>query len=193
MDDLRGVRDRERFGDLPDELDGAVDGHAVARDAAQRCAFDELHRHVAVASGHARLVNRDDVRVVQRGGERGFAQQAIERVVAVDRRGPDQFDRDVPAEARIVGAIHLAHAARTELGTDSVRTERSPWSDSHRAERLQLYPARSHGRACRRAAIRTIFGTCTTPILNPITVHTPPARYGTLRSRRGGGLKPWVS
>jgi hypothetical protein len=100
MNDLCSVRDRQRFGNLPDEFDGAVDRHAIARDAAQRCAFDEFHRDVPVASRHARLVNRDDVRVVQRRGERGFAQQAIERVVAIGRRGPDQFDGDVPSQAR---------------------------------------------------------------------------------------------
>ena len=85
MDDLRRVRDREGFGDLPRDARRAAERQALGGHLAQGRSLDELHRDVAIVANDTGLVDRDDVRVIQRGGERGLAQQAIERVVVVAR------------------------------------------------------------------------------------------------------------
>ena len=97
VDDLRGVRDRQRFGDLPRDADGAFERQALRRQLPQRRALDELHRDVAIGVDDAGLVDGDDVGVVERRGERRLAQQPIERVVL--RIGPDGETRRMTLSA----------------------------------------------------------------------------------------------
>ena len=103
-------------------------GRPCRASLAQRHAFDQLHRDVAIGVNDAGLVDGDDVRMIERGGEGRFAKQAIER--RRRRRGDEHaanhFQRDVARQAWIVGAIHLAHAARPELRHDLVRTDPCP-------------------------------------------------------------------
>ena len=64
-------------------------------------AFDVLHHQIVGAD----VVDLADVGMIQRGDSLGFALEAFGKL-----RGRD-FDGDVAIQARIVGAIHLAHAA----------------------------------------------------------------------------------
>ncbi len=98
MDDLRGVRHRQRFRHLPRDADDARKRQPLRRQLPQRLALDQLHRDVAIGVDDAGLVNGDDVRVVEGGGEGRFAQQTIERRLVVDGHPPDDFQRDVAAE-----------------------------------------------------------------------------------------------
>ena len=65
MNNLRAVGDRERFGDLPGDADGAFERKTLAGELAQRPSFDELHRDVAIAADGAGFVNRDDIGVIE--------------------------------------------------------------------------------------------------------------------------------
>ncbi len=85
MDDLRRVRDRQRFGHLPRDADDAGERQPLRRQLPQRRSLDQLHRDVAIGADHARFVDGDDVGVVEGRGERRFAQQPIERRVILDR------------------------------------------------------------------------------------------------------------
>src|SRR5262249_54163538 len=51
--------------------------------------------------------------------------------VARERIG-QHFDRDVALQLRIARAIHLAHAARTDLRANFIRTEASAGGERHR-------------------------------------------------------------
>jgi hypothetical protein len=51
-----------------------------------------------------------------------FAEQTFVHRRTVPRCRADDLDRDRAIQACVVGAIHLAHAAFTELGDDLVRT-----------------------------------------------------------------------
>ena len=57
--------------------------------------------------------------MIQRGGERGLSEQAIERIilsaVAEDEHAAEDFERDVAAKPPVARAIDLAHAAGAEL------------------------------------------------------------------------------
>ena len=97
--DLGGVRDRQRLRNLPRDAKRTAHGEALPRDLAQRAAFDQFHRDVAIGIEDSGFVDRDDVRVVQRRGENGFAQQTIERAVLAIRAdredAADDLERDV--------------------------------------------------------------------------------------------------
>ena len=102
-------------------------GRPSVGSAAERSAVDQLHRDVAVVVDRSGLVDRDDVRVVERGGERGLAKQPFERVIfaarVADERAPNDLQRDVATKPRIVRTIDLAHAASTELAQDTIRSD----------------------------------------------------------------------
>ena len=123
MDDLRRMCDREGFGNLPRHRQRAAERQSLSRHHAQGGSLDELHRDVAIVANDTRLVDRDDVRVIQRGGERGLAQQAIERVVVVHERTANYLERDVACEPAVGGTVDLAHSARTQLRHHLVRTD----------------------------------------------------------------------
>ena len=122
VDDLRGVRDGERFGDLTRDADGAFERKTVGGELAERPSLHELHRDVAVGPHRAGFVDGDDVGMVQRRGKRRLPQQPLERVFlgagVGHERAPDDFQGDVAAEPRVVRPIHLSHAPCTELVED---------------------------------------------------------------------------
>ena len=55
--------------------------------------------------------------MIERRDGAGFAIEAFGEALVRD------FDRNVPSEPRVEGAIHLAHSAFAQLGLDLVRTE----------------------------------------------------------------------
>ena len=68
----------------------------------------------------AGVVDRDDRRVVQRGGVlRLAAEPGLEGRVAGEV-GAQHLDRDVPAEPQVAAAVHLGHAAEAERVADLV-------------------------------------------------------------------------
>jgi hypothetical protein len=93
----------------------------VSEQVAQRAAIEQFHHRVGDGAVLAEIVDRDDVRVGQRGdGTRfGFEPSACDRIVR--QRVGDDLDRDVALQSRIAGAVHLAHSAGTEQVEDFVR------------------------------------------------------------------------
>ena len=71
-----------------------------------------------------------DVGVIQGRDCARFAGEALRELDVRD------FDRGVAIEARVVGAIHLAHATFTDQRLDFVRTECVAWGESHRVTRF---------------------------------------------------------
>ena len=80
MDDAGGVRGVERIGDLHGEVEQRVDRQRRAVDAvAQRLAVEQLHDEERQIAVPADVVERADVRVVQRRGRPGLALEPLER------------------------------------------------------------------------------------------------------------------
>ena len=131
VDDPGGMRDSERFRDLPANLDGALDRQPVRRQLAKRRPLDELHGHVTVGADDAGVVDRDDVRMVERGGERGFSKQPVESAFLVVRGFPNQLDGDVTPQARVAGAIDLTHPTQSERAQNRVRTNSGTGGNCH--------------------------------------------------------------
>ena len=74
MNDASLVSCRESAGDLHGELDGFARGkRAAIHPLAERVSFEKLRHDEREALVHTRVVNGDDVRMVQAGGCTRFA------------------------------------------------------------------------------------------------------------------------
>jgi len=124
VDDAAGVRGVETVGDLDAEIEHAVERQRSARDLLlQRVAVEQLHHDELLALVLADVVNRADVRVVERRGHARLASEPIERLrVGGEIRG-QELQRDLAAQADVFGAVHHAHAARAEPLQDLVVTD----------------------------------------------------------------------
>ena len=90
----------------------------------QRAAGHELHRDVTDVAGDHRLVHVDDVRVVQRAGQRGLVLQVFAVLAAVARVFEeglfDDLDRDFALAERVESQEHFAGRAVADLAQDAV-------------------------------------------------------------------------
>ena len=68
-------------------------------------------------------VDRGDVRMVEGREQAGLALESSEPIGIARHRLEQDLDRDVSTECRVVRAIDLTHAARTNRGQDVIRTE----------------------------------------------------------------------
>jgi putative acetyltransferase len=124
-------------GDLPGDPQGLADRHRAGRDAVgQRLALHELLDERAnvlsrVGGTFFDPIDRADVRVVQGREQAGLAGESCE-TVRVAREGARQdLDRDIAPQLGVMGAIHLAHAARAEQTRNLVMTDPRPGRDGH--------------------------------------------------------------
>ena len=121
------VRDGEGARDLERPLPGlARRERARAQALAQGLPLEQLGDDVGRAVVGSEIEHRDDAGVVELPGGAGLLLEAadplrIERDVAVQ-----DLDRDVAAEARVAGAVDLAHAPRADAVGDLVRPEPGP-------------------------------------------------------------------
>ena len=122
MDDPLLVRRREALGDLQGVLDRLLLRQWPSRDdLRERLPLEQLRDHVGLAARLDELVDRQKVRVVEHPGRDGLVLEASEALwIANDRLGKD-LDRDVAADAAVVGAVDLSHAANAEPRDDFVR------------------------------------------------------------------------
>ena len=86
-------------------------------------ALDQLHDESRGAVALLQTVDLRDVRMIERGEDFGFTLEA-RQPLAIGRHGLGQhLDGDGALQVGIAGAIHLAHAARADLGGDFIGTE----------------------------------------------------------------------
>ena len=71
--------------------------------------------------------------MIERGDRFGLALEPFECLGRDGARRKD-FDRDLPIETRVAGAIDLAHAARAERGEDLVRAKPGSGVERHGVE-----------------------------------------------------------
>ena len=94
----------------------------------QRLALEPLHDQEVDAVLVADVVERADVRVIER---RDRARLALEARAPIRRRAANSWRQDLdghsPVQPRVAGAVDLAHAARAERPDDLVRPEAGAW------------------------------------------------------------------
>ena len=117
------VRVFERVSDFADDPHSLVDRQRTrARDAiAQRLPLHVRHHveeHITLAS---RVVEREDVRMMQPRGDPDLAQESL-GAEARGELGAQHLHRDVPVVFGVLGQVDGGHAARAELTLDDVST-----------------------------------------------------------------------
>jgi hypothetical protein len=81
-------------------------------------------------------MDRDDVRVIERGDGARLASESGEALCIAGNVLGEDFDGNVPRQTGIVRAIDRAHSAGTERGADRVRAESGPWGEGHGGKRV---------------------------------------------------------
>src|SRR4051812_24805201 len=112
MDDAGVVGGRQCAGDSGGDVDHFANveparGHPLA----QRFAFDVLGGDVMRAAVLADLINRDDVRMIERRGRARLALKAAYALLVPRESHRQQLERDLAIERLILGKIALAHPA----------------------------------------------------------------------------------
>ena len=127
MDDPFVVRRGQALRDLRADLGGFARRKRPPREPGpERLAVDQLGDGVAQSPFFAHVEERDDVRVREGSdGPRLLLEPLDVFGIGCEGRRKD-LDRDVAAEARVRGAVDLAHAAPSELASDFVGAEACP-------------------------------------------------------------------
>ena len=113
-------------GEAAGDLDRVV--HHLARRQrhpahalAEGLALQQLAHHVGRAGLVPDVVDGDDVRMVEGAGGPRLLLEPLEARGIGAHRGGENLDRDLAAQARVAGAVDLAHRARPEQVHDLVR------------------------------------------------------------------------
>ena len=101
----------------------------VVQDTSKGRAVEQLRDDVRGRAVGTDLVNRQDVRMVQRSRGASFLFEATEpiRIGA----GRQDLDRDVAAEPGVARAVDLAHPAGADERHDFVRANPGTWDERH--------------------------------------------------------------
>ena len=98
--------------------------HAFApKDRLEVAPFDVAHGQVQLPALLARLVDRHDVRVVERRGQPRLLEEAPAESLVLGQLGRDQFQGDGPLKRQVSRAIDDAHPAAGDQRLDSVTGE----------------------------------------------------------------------
>ena len=121
VDDVVRVRVSERIRDLAGKTNRLAHGELLfTRDApAQRLAGDVRHDVVQRTVALARIVERQDVRMLQFREQRDLAPKALRRL-AIGDFSVDELERDLTIVPDVVCEEHGRHAAAADLAFDSV-------------------------------------------------------------------------
>jgi hypothetical protein len=95
----------------------------AAGELRERGAVNVLHDQVWPAPELARLVQRDDVGVIQPGDDPGLPREACPVLIVRPEVGRQALERDVAIEPGVVRQLHLTHAAGAQRSEDLVGTE----------------------------------------------------------------------
>ena len=115
MQNPGGVRRRQRICNLHRVLQAVRNRQSVAgKQLGQRRARDVLHRDEVDTLVLPDVVDRDDVRMIERGGGSGLVDEALSALFADRSVVPEQLDGDGPSEAHVDRTVDDAHAAFTD-------------------------------------------------------------------------------
>ncbi len=121
MNHAVGMGIGECISDLQAVTVDIIGGQPLAVDhAAQRAAFQILHRNVGRVIGFADFINRADIGMIQGRSSAGLAQQSFAACFVGGQGGVEKLQRHIPAQNLVFGAVHFSHAASTELLEDLI-------------------------------------------------------------------------
>ena len=148
VDDALLVRGFERLGDLLARSAAPHQPESVPR-AIRSASVGPSTSSITSArppAGSLDPVDRRDIRMVQRREDCGLALEPGEPLGVLCELFGQHLDRDVASQARVGGAIDLAHAAHAEWGDDLVRAEASAGGQRHSGDSTRLRRGGGAGR-----------------------------------------------
>ena len=163
MDDPAHVRDTECPRDVEPDPRHVVRGErpGPVQAGGEVLALDEVHDQERTGGVRARVHARDDVLVAQDGGRQGLTPKSIRQVAVGADLGSEQLERDIAAEAGVVGAIDRRHPASPDDLAQPVAVRDEPLavrnrfgSLGHAADDRPVGPNGSPGRGRARAGLR---------------------------------------
>ena len=119
------VRGVERCGDLRADGDrpGRLERALRSEQRAKVGAVHEPHREIDTAVDVAGVVDRDDVRVLERHHELRLARESLAEAIVARQGRRHQLERDRSLQAQVVGPVHDAHPAAADQLLDPVPEE----------------------------------------------------------------------
>ena len=124
MQDAFGVRGVERVGDLRGDVEQVPQIERPPDSCAiERLALEQLHREVELPVVLVEVVDRADVRVIERRRGARLAAEALDRLLGRGVAGGRTLSATWRPSFSVLGAIDDAHAARAELVEDLVVPE----------------------------------------------------------------------
>jgi hypothetical protein len=111
----------ESVGDLDGEVNQFLNLKRPSEDRLlQGLALQKLHHDERTPLMLTDLVNGADARMIQRRSRPGFPAKALERLLVARNVIGKKLERNEPTELSVVGLVHHAHAATTQLFDDVV-------------------------------------------------------------------------
>ena len=195
MDEPTLVRCVECVGDLVDEPECAlrVEGTLAGDQLSEVVALDVPHREVQLPVGVAGGVDRDDVRVIERGGDLRLAEEPVAEAIALRELRHEELEGHLAPEASVLGTVDRSHSPSPEQRLQPEAGDLAPgeW----------IRPDRQSAPLCLRERIRAWRGQCESAGTRssrswagaPPESSTARARRTgeSWRSRRSTGL-PWT-
>ena len=122
MNDVGVVRCRHRARHLHRDVERLVDRHRPAGDPLlQRLPFVVRHRQEHAAIWRlVDLVDRADIRMVERGGRLRLGDEPVAGVAILRRLDRQELQRNGASQPDVLGAVDDAHAAGTEALDDPI-------------------------------------------------------------------------
>ena len=116
MDQPGGMGGIECRGRLRDQRDGAArfQPRLCSQEPFEIGALDVPHRDVQDAVGLARVVDRDDVRMVEAGGDLGLADEALPERVVIRELWTEDLQRDLAAQPDVLRQVDDRHPATAD-------------------------------------------------------------------------------
>ena len=132
MHDAGAVRRIEAVGDPDRDVHDL--GHrqpVVQQVGVERLALEQLHGDERLAVLFADLVNRADVRMIERRGRARLEPEALGGLRVALQIVRQELQRDVPAQRQVLGLVDDAHAAGPDAVQDPVVGDLSAFESAH--------------------------------------------------------------
>ena len=111
----------ERVGNLRAQFQHRIDGQRLSADSMlQRLPFQKFHGQERLALSFLDVVNRADVRVVERRGGARFSLEPLQRLPVFCEVLRQKLQRHPSTQFRVFGLVDHTHAATTEFLDDAV-------------------------------------------------------------------------
>ena len=111
----------ERIRNFNADIENVVDFQWLATDQMFQClAFQQFHHDKRPVFVLTNIMNRTNIRMVQRGSGPRFSLESFQGLCVGGRIFRQKFQRDASVEPRIFGTVNYSHATATQLFLNSI-------------------------------------------------------------------------